>query len=568
MVYHSTSRTEWEIGKPDLDIGEGRLQKLINPFPYTHATNENQLFFLEKVEDQAYELLLKGKNEACIKFIQGIPLQLIESKPILFVLQATAMFFAEYAGQKIYKVLDKAEACCNAEKIEGEITAVNALLQSYRGDPELGIKLSEKASLKIPLENTFFQNLVNRNLGVAYTIKNQLQKASLWFEKLLLSSYKLKDWIGVLASYNYLTFIRKVQGRFREANVIYNKAIDFIEQKDLGALPHSIKIIAGYGHLLLLLNRIQEAKQYFYQAINLAKQSDILYAFTAYLYLIEALLIENNFQDALAVLHELQRHTQGMDDLYDQTHKQQTQAMTARINLELGRVDLAYAWLLSCGFETLTAEELHREFGYRLGINLPLAARIYISMGMFDRAIHLLNAINPKFLHQGEISYLIRSLCVLAIAYDLKGEKEKALQAIRKAICFAEPENNIGDFIFAGSQLEPLLMKASQMATATAFRNKLISAFIELSVMKDRTTRTQQPNGPLSIRELDVLKLIAKGMTNQEIATALFLSTSTIKSHSIKIYRKLNVKDRRQAISKAHLLGILPTERLGIYLPD
>jgi LuxR family maltose regulon positive regulatory protein len=54
-------------------------------------------------------------------------------------------------------------------------------------------------------------------------------------------------------------------------------------------------------------------------------------------------------------------------------------------------------------------------------------------------------------------------------------------------------------------------------------------------------------------------------MTNQEIAKKLFLSTNTIKSHSIKIYRKLNVNNRNQAVSKARLLGILPGRPPGAY---
>jgi LuxR family maltose regulon positive regulatory protein len=68
---------------------------------------------------------------------------------------------------------------------------------------------------------------------------------------------------------------------------------------------------------------------------------------------------------------------------------------------------------------------------------------------------------------------------------------------------------------------------------------------------------------PLSPREMDVLSLISKGMSNQEIANALFLSKNTIKSHNINIYRKLNVNNRNQAVCKAQLLGILPGKQQG-----
>lgn len=65
------------------------------------------------------------------------------------------------------------------------------------------------------------------------------------------------------------------------------------------------------------------------------------------------------------------------------------------------------------------------------------------------------------------------------------------------------------------------------------------------------------PNTLLSDRELEILLLISKGNTNQEIADELFLSLSTIKSHVSNIFGKLDVKNRTQALEKARNLKIL-----------
>ena len=61
----------------------------------------------------------------------------------------------------------------------------------------------------------------------------------------------------------------------------------------------------------------------------------------------------------------------------------------------------------------------------------------------------------------------------------------------------------------------------------------------------------------LSPRELDVLKLVAEGKSNQEIALVLVLSLHTVKSHARNIYSKLGVKNRTEAVAKARSLGIL-----------
>ncbi len=64
---------------------------------------------------------------------------------------------------------------------------------------------------------------------------------------------------------------------------------------------------------------------------------------------------------------------------------------------------------------------------------------------------------------------------------------------------------------------------------------------------------------PLSERELEVLELIAEGLTNQEIATRLFLTLNTVKAHTRNIYSKLGVNSRIQAVARARDLGILPS---------
>lgn len=74
---------------------------------------------------------------------------------------------------------------------------------------------------------------------------------------------------------------------------------------------------------------------------------------------------------------------------------------------------------------------------------------------------------------------------------------------------------------------------------------------------------TQAPKSdliePLSERELEVLELITEGLTNQDIASRLFLSLRAIKVHACNIYGKLGVHNRTQAVTRARALGVLPS---------
>ncbi len=511
--------------------------------------------------EQAKALLLVGKYQACIYFLSSLPIKLVNSSPSLLLYQATAMLFNEYPQGDIETILCKAEQLIGSEKIAGEITAIRATISSYTQNPEAGIRLSQIALKKIDPRNTYFRNIIERNLGIAYTIKNDLQRANLWFEKLLMSSCELEDWGGVLAAYNYLTYIRKVQGRLREAEVIFQKALEFIRIYNLEKMPHAIKIISGFGHLLLYRHHIDEAKTYFIKAIQLAKQTDTLYAYTAYQNLSEAYIRENNTTAALQVLSELQKIVQGKKELYEKIHLQHTLALKARIFVVSGEIEPAFDWLISSGFEQLQPHKLYQHYGYELGMILPIAAQIFSLKGMHDRAIQVLKVAIPKFIHQGAHSYLIRALSALAIVYHQSEQHQIAISTLSKAIALGQPETNVGDFLFFGQALIPVLTEILQATSANSFTGKLMCIFENSSSPNNCSSKEAQPQTILSGRERDVLELIADGMTNRQIALELYLSTNTVKTHSINIYRKLNVTNRNQATSKAISLGILPIHK-------
>jgi DNA-binding NarL/FixJ family response regulator len=71
------------------------------------------------------------------------------------------------------------------------------------------------------------------------------------------------------------------------------------------------------------------------------------------------------------------------------------------------------------------------------------------------------------------------------------------------------------------------------------------------------TPTTEQPTRPLSDREREVLRLIAGGATNREIAERLYLSRHTVKEHTSALYRKLEVRNRAEAVQRAERLGLM-----------
>lgn len=81
--------------------------------------------------------------------------------------------------------------------------------------------------------------------------------------------------------------------------------------------------------------------------------------------------------------------------------------------------------------------------------------------------------------------------------------------------------------------------------------------FIKSTAGFVQNTKAVSAHG-LSVREMEVLQLMSQGLSNNEIAEKLFLSPNTIKTHSSRLYEKLGVKRRTQAVEKARHLLLIP----------
>ena len=110
-----------------------------------------------------------------------------------------------------------------------------------------------------------------------------------------------------------------------------------------------------------------------------------------------------------------------------------------------------------------------------------------------------------------------------------------------------------------------LLLRAAHTGHCHGFRPAIIGRILygrnrAGPPIKSPIPKRRPANGnpePLSAREIELLSLIAEGLTNQEIASRLYLSLNTVKVHTRHIFQKLGVSNKLQAVTKAQLLGLL-----------
>ena len=147
---------------------------------------------------------------------------------------------------------------------------------------------------------------------------------------------------------------------------------------------------------------------------------------------------------------------------------------------------------------------------------------------------------------------------VLALALQAEENVDGAIATLQQALALAEPEGFVRTFVDEGPAMEKLLRQAASRGLALDYINRLLDAFRQAPFSAQPATNgVRTPSEPLTERELEVVRLIAAGLTNREIAEELVVVLGTVKAHINSIYRKLDVSNRVQAVSRARELNLL-----------
>lgn len=138
------------------------------------------------------------------------------------------------------------------------------------------------------------------------------------------------------------------------------------------------------------------------------------------------------------------------------------------------------------------------------------------------------------------------------------GDRDGALTSLERALAIGQPEGHVRSFVDEGQGMRDLLRLAVADGIRPSYTRRLLSAFGgQPPVAVSTSGSTSRLLEPLTARELEVLRLVAAGLTNQEIADQLVVALSTVKRHIANAYGKLGAGHRTEAIVRATALDLL-----------
>jgi LuxR family maltose regulon positive regulatory protein len=313
------------------------------------------------------------------------------------------------------------------------------------------------------------------------------------------------------------------------------------------------EVYLGMGRIFYEWNDLDAAEQHLQQSLQLARQYDksIDTFVICEIYLARQKLARGDVAGAAAMLAETEQSVRQNDFVH-----RMPEVAAAQVKVLLRQGNITAAADLAGKYE------------------LPLIrARVLLAQGDPSAALAVLRPLRQQMEARGLADERFKAVILQAVALRANGEKGEAVQLLGEALALAEPEGFIRIFVDEGEPMRLLILDfrlwiekqlRGQDDKLLAYVDKLLAAFQDVTKDERRTTElssavVRPPSlvEPLSGRELEILKLVAQGLANREIGERLFLALDTVKGHNRRIFDKLQVQSRTEAIARAHELGLL-----------
>jgi LuxR family maltose regulon positive regulatory protein len=521
---------------------------------------------IEKAEMQQTGMTLAGQLQLMLSWFDALPDDLVRSRPILCVLHARLLQLSHANREVIEARLRDAEQSLQGHgEIEryvlGQVAFFRGVLALYIGDLERCVMLSQRTLDVWPQKSDpwHLQALVG-------TLRSYLLSGDVTIpmEQQLGEMIKLARSANMFtrsSAFYLLARFQMMQGRLHQAVATYDAFIQSVEHQDLQAIVGGPAHYFGLGDIYRQWNQFEKAERLLTQGLEIVSKTWAISAHVVargYLDLASLYLARNDFQQALALLDEFM-HVAQVRGFVPQLLAWGT-AARAHIELAQGKVAVAIQWADSSGLAPTDDVSYFDERQYLTLARVRVAqSREHPTASVLSEILILLNRLLLDAEEKARIDSVLEILIVSALALEAQQATSEALITVERALTLAEPEGYIRIFLDEGPPMLYLLRLAHSRGLAPDHISTLldISGEQTTSHVPVSLSRAAGLIDPLSQRELEVLKLMATGASNDEIAEQLVIAVSTVKRHVSNILGKLTVSNRTQAVSRAREIGLL-----------
>lgn len=479
-------------------------------------------------------IYFRGVAYPILQWLKSLSVDVLNTSPFLWVVYAWVLMIS-YQNAQVEEKLQAAEAVLNqsndTQMLKGQIAAIRAMLAANQYQTEMIIQQSQLALDLLDTNDAYLRAVITRTLAIAYQFQGELDLAeATYHEAIALSEQSNNQFVNILAKTG-LGIIHLSKNHLRLAEQTFRDVLDLVGEPPT---PIACAAYLRLGRIYYEWNDLEKAEQYTMKGIELARQIDTIDSATAgEIFLAKLKLIQGQITEAHDTAEQIAQviRQRGFE-------QQVLPLMALKVRLCLQQGDLVEAQRLA---------EAH---------NLPLSkAQIYLAQ---NKAQDVLDTLHD-FQHTEEQDWVdaqLNAMVLQALAYQSLEDTEQALQTMQEVLRRTRADKFIRLFVDEGTSMKQLIHMLNQRGFMPDYTQTLLDAFdTELDVTQ--IPANQALVEPLSERELEILQLVADGLSNREISDKLYLALSTVKGHNRNIYGKLGVSRRTEAVALARELGLI-----------
>jgi LuxR family maltose regulon positive regulatory protein len=421
--------------------------------------------------------------------------------------------------------------------------------------------------------------LIALALATAYDGAGDLDRAADAYMESIRWSRRGRNATGVAVTYR-LAGVLRLLGRLRAAEAACREALQFLEEQGMARLPAAGVLHMALAEVLLERNELAAAEDHLARGSELGKHSGRLDAVRNAAAALARLRLERgDVEGALAAVLEAQA---ALGEHSSPLARAELLSLRAKVLLRQGSLGEAAA--CSAEAERLAAQER----GLTAEIVTLAAARVRLAQGSADETVKQLTQSLAAAEARGWFGAVIEWRILRSLALAQQGDMRAAEANLQGALALAEPRGYVRLFLDEGEPMAEMLRAPAMRLAWTddsskrpaQFLTALIDAFdapgneppatnapasdpavtASVPARAERRAASEQPPAmiePLSERELEVLRLMAEGLTNEQIARRLIIALGTVKAHIHHIAGKLAAQNRAHAVARAQELGLL-----------
>jgi LuxR family maltose regulon positive regulatory protein len=496
------------------------------------------------VEGKGMSLPFLGAVAPVLSWLESLETAALDARPSLWIVYASALLFVGHNIASIEEKLQAAEAALRGMELDdrtwdlvGQIASMRATLAVMQHDVEAIMVQSRRALKHLHPHNRPLRTATTWTLGYAYQLQGDRAAASRAYSKIIADGKSPGDSIYLIAATLSLGQIQETNNQLSLAAQTYRHVLQLA-----GDPPLSIACEAylGLARILYQRNDLEAAWQHAQQCIQMTQQVESIDTFASSTLLLARLkLARGDVDGAATVLHEAETFVRRHHFVH-----------------RMGDIAAVQVLLLLHEGRMTAAMELVQHH------QLPLSrVRVHLAQGDPSAALTVLSPWRRQVEAKGWQDERLQVMLLQALALQAHGEQEQAVQVLCEALTYTAPEGFIRAFIDEGQPMARLLSQAEAAGKMPNYIGELLAAWKaeehRRKALPYPSPPTQSLIEPLSRREIEVLQLIAQGLSNQEISEQLVLALETVKGYNKNIFGKLQVRRRTEAVARARQLGLL-----------